>query len=55
MEINYTPDVILYQQLDKVTRKSISYHRADSRLAPGQLEMSLQSNAVSHWMGANLE
>ena len=29
--------------------------RTDSRLAPCQLEMSLQSNAISHWLGANLE
>ena len=29
--------------------------RADSRLAPSQWEASLQSNAVSHWLGANLE
>ena len=29
--------------------------RADSRLAPSQCETSLQSNAVSHWLGANLE
>ena len=28
---------------------------ADSRLAPSQWETSLQSNAVSHWLGANLE
>ena len=28
--------------------------RADSRLAPSQWETSLQSNAVSHWLGANL-
>ena len=28
--------------------------RADSRLAPSQRETSLQSNAVSHWLGANL-
>ena len=28
---------------------------ADSRLATSQWEMSLQSNAVSHWLGANLE
>ena len=28
---------------------------ADYRLAPGQWETSLQSNAVSHWLGANLE
>ena len=29
--------------------------QADSRLAPSQRETSLQSNAVSHWLGANLE
>ena len=29
--------------------------RADSRLAPSQWETSLQSNAVSYWLGANLE
>ena len=33
------------------------YHeiRVDPRLAPSQWETSLQSNAVSHWLGANLE
>ena len=30
-------------------------HRADSRFAPSQWETSLQSNAVSHLPGANLE
>ena len=29
--------------------------RADSRLSTSQWEMSLQSNAISHWLGANLE
>ena len=29
--------------------------RADSRFVPSQWETSLQSNAVSHWLGANLE
>ena len=29
--------------------------RADSRFAPSQWETSLQSNAVSHWLGTNLE
>ena len=29
--------------------------RTDSRLAPGQWKTSLQSNAVSHWLGANLK
>ena len=28
---------------------------ADSRLAPSQWETSLQCNAMSHWLGANLE
>ena len=29
--------------------------RDDSRLAPSQWETALQSNAVSHWLGVNLE
>ena len=29
--------------------------RADSRFAPSQWETALQSNAVSHWLGTNLE
>ena len=29
--------------------------RVDSRFAPSQWETSLRSNAVSHWLGANLE
>ena len=32
-----------------------AFHRADSRLMPGQWETALQSNAVSHWLGTNLE
>ena len=31
------------------------YYRADSRLAPSQCETSLQSNAVSRWLEANIE
>ena len=31
------------------------YTRADSRLAPSRWEPSLQSNAVSHWLGAILD
>ena len=30
-------------------------YRADSRLAPSQWQTALQSNAISHWLGANLE
>ena len=29
--------------------------KADSRFAPSQWEMSLQNNAVSHWLGVNLD
>ena len=35
--------------------KKLHQSRVDSRLAPSQWEMSLQSNAVSHWLGTNLE
>ena len=34
---------------------SIHFTRADSRRAPSQQETSLQSNAVSYWLGTNLE
>ena len=30
------------------------WFRADSRLAPSQWETTLQSNAISHWLGSNL-
>ena len=30
-------------------------NRSDTRSAPSQWEMQLQSNAVSHWLGTNLE
>ena len=30
-------------------------YRSNSRFAPSQWETSLQSNAVSHWQGANLQ
>ena len=33
----------------------MSKDRGDPRFAPSQWEMSLHSNAVSHWLGANLE
>ena len=34
---------------------SDAYIKVDSRLALSQWETSLQSNAVSHWLGANLQ
>ena len=46
---------------DKVGRSGFSWKdththlRADPRLAPSQWETSLLRNAVSHWLGANLE
>ena len=36
-------------------KNRLEHHRADSRLAPSQWETSLQSKAVFHWLGANLE
>ena len=33
----------------------LRYYMADSRFAPSPWETSLQSNAVAHWLGANLE
>ena len=33
----------------------VKHFGVDSRIAPSQLETSLQSNAVSHWLGVNLE
>ena len=39
--------------VSKVNDHTIS--SADSRLASSQWEMSLQSKAISHWLGANLE
>ena len=38
-----------------MTLSDIASDRADSRFAPSQWEMVLQSNAVSHWLGANQE
>ena len=32
-----------------------TWNDSDSRLAPSQWEMALQSNTISHWLGANLE
>ena len=38
-----------------VVTVSCNHHRADFRLAPSQWGTSLQSNAVSHWLDANLK
>ena len=44
-----------YVWLKNCCEKYHVIYRAGSRLAPSQWETSLQSNAVSRWMGANLE
>ena len=43
---------ILYTSCDVIED---AMYMTDSRLAPSQWETWLQSNAVSHWLGANLE
>ena len=48
-------DIYEMQLLIHASHTMFNKHRADSRLAPSQWETSLQSNAVSHWLGANLE
>ena len=44
-----------HQGQGEVITPHIYCNRADSRLAPSQWETPLQCNAVSHWLGANLE
>ena len=45
----------LHPRNSKVCYDSVEYNnRAESRLAPSQWE-TLQNNAVSHWLGTNLE
>ena len=50
-------DVIIYPcwKGPQVSTLCNIHDRANSRLAPSQWEMSLQSNAISHWLGTNLE
>ena len=36
-------------------KQDLTIHRASFRLAPSQWETVLQSNAISHWPGENLE
>ena len=46
---------LMYNRAVKSSWSPVANHRADSSLTPSQCETSLQSNAVSHWLGANLE
>ena len=48
-------DIFLLLQQLFTTTTNIFVSRADSRLALSQWETPLQSNAVSHWLGATLE
>ena len=41
--------------VSRVTLDQFTITRADARLVASQWETLLQSNAVSHWLGANLE
>ena len=50
----YMYNVYTYN-VSKETSMDTWNFRAHSRLAPSQWVMLLQSNAVSHWLGANLE
>ena len=38
-----------------IESQDLMENRTDPRFAPSQWETLLQSNAVSHWLGANLE
>ena len=53
-KVRYIPNFAKYRDVSWWCCLS-SISRADSRFAPSQWETSLQSNAVSHWLGANLE
>ena len=48
-------DSVCFDSLSIPMSRLILFCRADSRFAPSQWGASLQSNAVSHWLGANLE
>ena len=45
----------LLGSLKKGQSCQMCFRRADSQFAPSQWDTSLQSNAISHWLGANLE
>ena len=42
-------------EAEGIITQMICYIRADSMLAPSQWETPLESNDISHWLGANLE
>ena len=57
-EAHHQHDENCYENLFHITVPvccQATIYRDDSRFAPSQWETSLQSNAVSHWLDANLE
>ena len=49
-----TTSHLVVQHITIGPEENFTYHRAKSRLAHSQWETLLQSNTVSHWLGANL-
>ena len=51
------PTVLYWHNMGQVPSSQWGqcWYRADSRFVPSQWETSVQSNAISHWLGANLE
>ena len=47
--------VTLPQRVKSSVPRPATHNRDESRFTPSQWETPLQSNAVSHWLGANLE
>ena len=55
MAVSRLKDPLIWLKVATTLEKPQPPPRADSRLAPSQWETLLQSNAVSHWLGAKLE
>ena len=51
----YIPEMFKFRNMVFVENSVLDIFKADSRFALSQWETSLQSNTVSHWLGANLE
>ena len=52
---NFCRATATHLEIKHSSMKSIDYLWADFTFAPSQWKTALQSNAVSHWLGANLE
>ena len=55
VEVGYKSQFICLSRPVSSKYIMIDISRADSRFVPGHWETLLQSNAISHWLGANLE